>query len=168
MRSRVLAAGILFMARRAALAHSAARAGRFTYTQHPLRRTVHVRPPQIHARPGGNWYGGWPAWVHGYPLSERNLMRIMQEVSDLDPHVDDINAITLDDPELFRFPIAYIIELDWWSMTDREAAALRAYLQKGGFIIVDDFKPLRGGSRRFGVGWASGAPTAPAGVFERT
>ena len=25
-------------------------------------------------------------------------------------------------------------------MTDREAAALRAYIQKGGFVIVDDFK----------------------------
>jgi hypothetical protein len=31
--------------------------------------------------PGGNWYGGWPAWGHGYPLSEQNLMRIMSEVS---------------------------------------------------------------------------------------
>src|SRR5207244_11649025 len=42
--------------------------------------------------------------------------------------------------ELFKYPIAYIIEVSWWTMTDREAAALRAYLQKGGFVIVDDFK----------------------------
>ena len=97
--------------------------------------------------PGGNWYGGWPAWGHGYPLSEQNLMRIMNEVSDIAPHVDEVNAITLDDPELFRYPLAYIIEVDWWAMTDREAAALRAYMQKGGFVIVDDFKPRRG---RFG------------------
>ena len=34
----------------------------------------------------------WPAWAHGYPLSERNLMRIMQEVSDINPHVDEINV----------------------------------------------------------------------------
>ena len=54
--------------------------------------------------------------------------------------------VTLDDPALFRYPIAYIIEVDWWAMTDREAAALRTYLQKGGFVIVDDFKPRRDGS----------------------
>jgi hypothetical protein len=106
--------------------------------------------------PGGYWYGGWPAWAHGYPLAERNLMSIMNELSALGPHVEDINAITLDDPGLFKYPIAYIIEVDWWAMTDREAAALRAYIQKGGFVIVDDFKPrrFRGGSDGgFGSGW---------------
>jgi hypothetical protein len=34
-------------------------------------------------------------------------------------------------------------------MTDREATNLRAYLQKGGFLIVDDFK-VRGGYGAFG------------------
>ena len=91
--------------------------------------------------PGGNWAGGRPSWVHGYPLAEQNLMRIMKEISLLDAHPDDMNVVTLDDPELFNYPIAYIIEVGWWTMTDREAAALRAYLQKGGFLIVDDFKP---------------------------
>jgi Domain of unknown function (DUF4159) len=106
--------------------------------------------------PGGFWYGGWPAWGHGYPLAEQNLMSIMNEVSALGPHLDDINAITLDDPELFKYPIAYIIEVDWWAMTDRESAALRAYIQKGGFVIVDDFKPRRrgfGGAGDYGSGW---------------
>jgi hypothetical protein len=106
--------------------------------------------------PGGYWYGGWPAWGHGYPLAEQNLMRIMNEVSYLNPYIDEINSLTLDDPELFRYPIAYIIEVDWWAMTDREAAALRTYIQKGGFVIVDDFKPrrFRGGlGDGFGSGW---------------
>jgi hypothetical protein len=90
--------------------------------------------------PGGYWYRGLPAWAHGYPLAEQNLMRIMKEISYLDPHVDEINSVALDDPELFKFPVAYIIEVGWWEMRDSEAAALRAYLQKGGFVIVDDFK----------------------------
>src|SRR5262249_61678374 len=106
----------------------------------------------------------WPAWGHGYPLAEQNLMRIMNEVSFLNPHTDDINALTLDDPELFRYPIVYVIEVDWWAMTDREAEDLRAYVQKGGFVIVDDFKPRRfrggfggDGGYGYGSGW---------GVFE--
>ncbi len=90
--------------------------------------------------PGGYWAGGRPSWVHGYPLSEWNLMKIMNEVSYLGAHADETNVVTLDDPELFKYPVAYIIEVGWWTLTDREAAALRAYLQKGGFVIVDDFK----------------------------
>jgi hypothetical protein len=116
--------------------------GRFTFVR--LKYTT---------APGGYWYGGWPAWGHGYPLAEQNLMRIMNELSYLNAHADEINAIALDDPEIFKYPVAYIIEVDWWAMTDREAAALRAYLQKGGFLIVDDFKP-----RRFRGRFGGGGP----------
>ena len=90
--------------------------------------------------PGGYWYGGWPAWGHGYPLAEQNLMNIMNEISYLGPHIQEVNTLALDDPELSKYPVAYIIEVGWWLMTDSEAAALRAYVQKGGFVIVDDFK----------------------------
>jgi hypothetical protein len=31
--------------------------------------------------PGGYWAGGRPSWIHGYPISERNLMKIMNDVS---------------------------------------------------------------------------------------
>jgi hypothetical protein len=92
--------------------------------------------------PGGYWAGGRPSWVHGYPIAEQNLMRIMTDMTYLGPHVDDINVLTLDDPELFKYPVAYIIEVGWWTLTDTEAAALRAYIDKGGFVIVDDFKML--------------------------
>src|SRR3954467_3846513 len=103
--------------------------GRFTFVR--IRYTP---------APGGYWAGGRPSWVHGYPVAEQNLMKIMKEVSSLDSHTDDMNVLTLDDPELFHYPIAYIIEVGWWTLPDHEASALRAYLQKGGFLIVDDFK----------------------------
>jgi hypothetical protein len=116
--------------------------GRFTFVR--IRYTP---------APGGLWAGGRPSWVHGYPLAEQNLMRIMREISLLDAHADDINVNTLDDPKLCRYPIAYIIEVGWWTMNEREVSGLRAYLQKGGFLIVDDFKPdgwrgLQGGGWR--------------------
>ena len=135
----------------------AAREGRFTSGRNVAYdgRFTFVRLKYTTA-PGGYWYGGWPAWGHGYPISEQNLMNIMNEVSYLNPHVDDVNVLTLDDPDLFKYPAAYVIEVDWWAMTDSEAAALRTYLQKGGFLIVDDFKPrrFRGGfGSDFGSGW---------------
>jgi Domain of unknown function (DUF4159) len=149
VRTRVLTAGslVLLMAVAAVAQYGGPRGPFHEYPNIPYNgQFTFLRLKYTHA-PGGNWYGGWPSWGHGYPLAEQNLMRIMNEVSYLDPHTEEINAITLDDPLLFRYPLAYIIEVDWWVMTDAEAAALRAYLQKGGFVIVDDFKPRRG---RFG------------------
>jgi hypothetical protein len=140
--------------------------GRFTF--------VRVK---YNTAPGGYWYGGWPAWGHGYPLAEQNLMSIMNEVSYLGPHIEEINAIGFEDPVLFRYPVAYVIEVDWWAMTDREADALRTYMQKGGFVIVDDFKPRRfrggfGGGEEgagYGAGWdmfeAAMKRVVPGGKF---
>jgi hypothetical protein len=102
--------------------------------------------------PGGFWAGGLPSWVHGYPLAEQNLMHIMKELSLLDAHVEDTNVVALDDPELGRYPIAYIIEVGWWTLTEAEEAGLRAYLQKGGLLIVDDFK-VDGWNGLWGGGW---------------
>src|SRR6516164_307772 len=103
--------------------------GRFTF--------VRVR---YETAPGGYWWRGLPSWAHGYPLAEQNLMKIMNEVGFLNANDETINTLTLDDPEIFHYPVIYIIEVSWWTLTDREAAALRAYMDKGGFVIVDDFK----------------------------
>jgi hypothetical protein len=90
--------------------------------------------------PGGYWYRGQPAWSHGYPIAERNLMRIMDAITALGPHVDEVNTLALTDPSIFEYPILYLIEPSWWKLTDAEAANLRAFMAKGGFVIVDDFK----------------------------
>jgi Domain of unknown function (DUF4159) len=103
--------------------------GRFTF--------VRIR---YETAPGGYWAGGRPSWVHGYPVAEENLMRIMNDISYLGPRTEEVNVLTLDDPELLKYPVAYIIEVGWWTLSNSEAAALRAYMQKGGFVIVDDFK----------------------------
>jgi len=102
--------------------------------------------------PDGYWYGGQPAWAHGYPIAEENLMRIMNEISFIGSHEQEINSIRFDDPQLSKYPIAYVIEPDWWAITDSEARALREYMQKGGFVIVDDFKMMFRGFGRRGSG----------------
>ena len=102
--------------------------------------------------PGGYYYGGLPAWAHGYwslrggDRAEDSLMKILNEISLLHPHVGESVVLSLDDPLLGRYPISYMTEAGYWMLTDSEAAALRAYLQKGGFVIFDDFRdPPRGG-----------------------
>jgi hypothetical protein len=102
--------------------------------------------------PMGYYYRGMPAWAHGYPNAELNLMRIVSEISALHPLLEHSTVIALDDPQLFKYPVAYMAEADYWGMTDKEAAALGAYLKKGGFIIFDDF---RDDGRDGFQGWAT-------------
>ena len=78
-------------------------------------------------------------WDYDYPDMERNLMAMMGEITALKPHARGSNIHTLDDPDLLRYPVAYLSEPGYWHMNDAEAEGLRTYLDKGGFLIVDDF-----------------------------
>ncbi len=78
-------------------------------------------------------------WEFDYPAMERNLMTMMREVTTVTPHVDGSNIHTFDDPELLKYPIAYLSEPGYWIPDELEVAGLRTYLDKGGFLIVDDF-----------------------------
>jgi len=106
--------------------------GRFTFTR------------LIYSEGTGNcYYRGEPSWSHGYweafpERAEVNLLRIMEQVSIFHPHIPQTNAIAMDDPELFKFPVAYMTESGYWEITNRETMALRKYLLKGGFLIIDD------------------------------
>jgi hypothetical protein len=89
---------------------------------------------------GGGFRGGWgSAWNHDYPRAEQNLSLILQELTALDIHTDGSRILTLDDPDLFKYPIAFMWEPGFWALTDVEAASFRAYLQKGGFAVFEDF-----------------------------
>jgi Domain of unknown function (DUF4159) len=83
---------------------------------------------------------GEPPWAHDYPTADTHLMKILKELSVALPRTDSSNVFKLDDPELFDFPIAYVSEPGYWTMSDQEAKGLRNYLLKGGFIIFDDFR----------------------------
>jgi hypothetical protein len=47
--------------------------------------------------------------------------------------------MSFDDPEMFKFPVIYLVEPGYWWMSDQQVVQLRDYLVKGGFLIVDDF-----------------------------
>ena len=85
------------------------------------------------------WGGRDLKWDHDYPKGERNFARILDEITAIQPRLRESVIVTLDDPELMKYPVAYLCEPGYWTMTDAEAKGLREYLLKGGFIIFDDF-----------------------------
>ncbi len=105
--------------------------GRFTFVR------VRFRPSDW--GPGRYMWGLDLKWNHDYPRAEAHFMKMLQELTTLDPNQGGGNILSLDDPELFKYPVAYMCEPGFWTLSDKEAAGLRAYLSKGGFLIVDDF-----------------------------
>ena len=88
---------------------------------------------------GGRSRGG-PPWSHDYPRGEVHFAKILKEITYVNTRVDGSNILSLDDPELFNYPIAYMAEPGFWSLTDKETESFRAYLKKVGFVIFDDFR----------------------------
>jgi hypothetical protein len=79
------------------------------------------------------------AWNHDLPRAEQHLAMIVRELSLVDMRTDGSKVLMLDDPELFKYPIAFMWEPGFWNLTDEEATAFRAYLAKGGFAVFEDF-----------------------------
>ena len=92
---------------------------------------------------GGAFFGGRDLpWAHDYPDAERNLTKILGEVTHLNPFQgpNGGNVLALGDSELHKFPFAYMSEPGYWTQTDAEAESLGDYLLKGGFLVFDDFR----------------------------
>jgi hypothetical protein len=96
---------------------------------------------------GGEWLsrfdpfasGQGPPWSHDYPRGGRHLMKILTELTTLDANPDEV-ILTFDDPELFKYPFAYLCEVGYMQLSDVEIKGMREYLLRGGFLIVDDFR----------------------------
>jgi hypothetical protein len=99
---------------------------------------------------GGGGFGGFrrgrrgDTWSHDYPRAERNFLQILKETTLIETQWQGSNVLTFDDPELLKYPIAYIVEVGYWNPSDDEVKALGEYLLKGGFLIVDDTRGERG------------------------
>ena len=83
---------------------------------------------------------GPPPWMHDYPRAEKNFLKILLEVTSVQTTPDSYLILDLDDPEIMNYPSLYVSEPGYWNITDEEAANLREYLSRGGFVIFDDFR----------------------------
>ena len=105
----------------------------------PQRAKYDGRWAFVRLRYGGSMGRGGPEWAHDYPYGEQHFLQILKFVTNADVRDDTTQILNLDDPEIFKYPIVYMAEPGYWTVTDTEATSFRAYLQKGGMVIFDDF-----------------------------
>ena len=89
----------------------------------------------------------WNMWATDYPAAEQNLHTAIEMTTDIRLDGPPI-VLELTDAAINEYPVLYLTEPGYWLTNDEEADALRAYLERGGFIIIDDFHDYPGRARR--------------------
>jgi hypothetical protein len=84
-----------------------------------------------------NYYGRDPS-LTDWPEAEQFLLGAVRRLTRVASASEGINLKIMDD-RLFDHPWLYAVEVGQWSLSDEEAARLRDYLLRGGFLVVDDF-----------------------------
>ncbi len=80
----------------------------------------------------------WARWETDYPQAEHNFAKRLRQLTRLTPaRLPTRRRLT--DPDLGDFPLIFMSDVGYANFTTAEADALRAYLENGGFLWVDDF-----------------------------
>ncbi|MDH3280397.1 MAG: DUF4159 domain-containing protein [Gammaproteobacteria bacterium] len=79
-----------------------------------------------------------PRWAIDYPTADQQFLIALRRLTLVDAFASD-NAVPIDDPRLRDFPFTYILEVGSLILDDDQARSLREYLDKGGFLVIDDF-----------------------------
>jgi hypothetical protein len=86
---------------------------------------------------GGRYRGGG-SWATDYPRAEYHFSQAVTRLTRIDVHPDG-HIISPDSDSLFDYPWIYAVEVGSWSFDGSQAARMREYLLRGGFLMVDDF-----------------------------
>lgn len=91
-----------------------------------------------YGRRGGGYGGRRQSWQTDYPDAEYHFTRGVDRLTRV-AVAERSEILTPLDDAIFDFPWIYAVEVGHWHLDDREAAHIRDYLLRGGFLMVDDF-----------------------------
>jgi hypothetical protein len=87
----------------------------------------------------GDWRQGGTSWTQDYPRADRHFATAMQRLT-------RVNARSLEQPvnlddgdDVYNWPWLAAGEMGDWLLTPPQAAKLRDFLLRGGFLYLDDF-----------------------------
>ena len=88
---------------------------------------------------GGDWRQGGTSWTVDYPRGDRTFASILRRLT-----VTDVRSVeqpvNLDDgDDIFNWPFLMVAMPGSWDLSDEQAARLREYLLRGGFLLADSF-----------------------------
>ncbi len=88
---------------------------------------------------GGYSFRGFPGhYMVDYPGSEDHFAHAVPRLTRVNVDPEE-RRFRITNDAIFNYPFLYAVEVGHWYLNDTEAARLREYLLRGGFLMVDDF-----------------------------
>ena len=86
-----------------------------------------------------DWREGGTSWTQDYPRADRHFAMAVRRLTRV--HVRSVEQpVNLDDgDDVFNWPWLVAGEMGDWKLTPAQAAKLRDFLLRGGFLMLDDF-----------------------------
>jgi hypothetical protein len=113
------------------------------YQQKAEWTRARLRYPDIYGYPqamltynDGRPYPGY--WTMDYPRSDRHLLEGVRRLTRIDTRSVE-QVVSFDEEDMYNYPVMYAVEVGHWRLSDANAKQLREYLDRGGFLMVDDF-----------------------------
>jgi hypothetical protein len=78
-------------------------------------------------------------WTMDYPRSDRHLLEGVRRLTRIESKSVE-QVVSLDGTDdIYNYPTLYAVEVGHWRLGQQQAAQLREFLLRGGFLMVDDF-----------------------------
>jgi len=84
--------------------------------------------------------GGEVPWHHDYPNGDTMLPDALERLTEVHTSRQSYQIVDIDSEELFKYPFVYMSEPGYLDLLPADVKNLRQYLDRGGFILVDDFR----------------------------
>lgn len=81
----------------------------------------------------------YSSWTIDYPRADRHLAAALRRLTRTQVRSVEQPVSLDDDDDVYNWPFLYAVEVGHWDLTDAQAAKLRDYLLRGGFLMCDDF-----------------------------
>ena len=88
---------------------------------------------------GGDWTQGGTSWTVDYPKGDRTFIRLLKRLSLIDVRSVEQPVNPDDGDDIFDWPFLIVGMPGSWDLTDEQAAKLREYLLRGGYMLCDSF-----------------------------
>jgi len=79
-------------------------------------------------------------WHHDYPDGDTMFPGLLSKLTTMHTSAESYQIVDIDSKELFQYPFVYLSEPGYLDLLPADVTNLREYFDRGGFMLVDDFR----------------------------
>jgi hypothetical protein len=88
---------------------------------------------------GADWKQGGTSWSVDYPRGDRHFVAALRRLTRVDVRSVEQPVNPDDGDDIYNWPFLYVNLPGNWDLTPAQTDRLRDYLQRGGFLMADNF-----------------------------